>query len=68
MLFMKKFLFLFFVASFALTAQSKLLIYMDLKQTDHLKAYGITFNALEKGQKADWLLNYRGGSFFFGFF
>ncbi|MBI9071202.1 MAG: asparagine synthetase B [Melioribacteraceae bacterium] len=36
---------------------------MDLKQTDHLKAYGITFNAIENGTKADWLLNYRGGSF-----
>lgn len=36
---------------------------MDLKQSDHLKAYGITFRALEKGVKADWLLNYRGGSF-----
>ena len=44
-------------------AQSKLLIFMDLKQTDHLKAYGITFRALEKGVKSDWLLNYRGGSF-----
>ena len=36
---------------------------MDLKQTDHLKAYGVTFHALTKGAKADWLLNYRGGSF-----
>ena len=36
---------------------------MDLKQTDHLKAYGVTFHALEKSLKADWLLNYRGGSF-----
>jgi hypothetical protein len=36
---------------------------MDLKQTDHLKAYGITFSALTHGMKADWLLNYRGGSF-----
>jgi len=44
-------------------AQSKLFICMDLAQTDHLKAYGITFHALEKGYKADWLLNYRGGSF-----
>jgi hypothetical protein len=44
-------------------AQSKLLIFMDLQQTDHLKAYGITFNALAKGETADWLLNYRGGSF-----
>ena len=36
---------------------------MDHTQTDHLKAYGITFNALVSGSKADWLLNYRGGSF-----
>jgi hypothetical protein len=36
---------------------------MDLNQTDHLKAYGITYRALTKGYKADWLLNYRGGSF-----
>ncbi|KAB2853291.1 MAG: asparagine synthetase B [Ignavibacterium sp.] len=43
--------------------QSKILIPMDLRQTDHLKAYGITFRALENGLKADWLLNYRGGSF-----
>ncbi|MGE5399473.1 MAG: asparagine synthetase B [Ignavibacteriales bacterium] len=53
---------LLFITS-GLFAQSKLLIYMDLQQTDHLKAYGITFNALNKGIKADWLLNYRGGSF-----
>ena len=43
--------------------QSKILIYMDIQQTDHLKAYGITFHALLDGVKADWLLNYRGGSF-----
>ena len=36
---------------------------MDLQQTDHLKAYGITFHALERAENADWLLNYRGGSF-----
>ena len=36
---------------------------MDLKQTDHLKAYGITYHALANGMKADWLLNYRGGAF-----
>ena len=43
--------------------QSKILIYMDLTQADHLKAYGVTFHALTDGTKADWLLNYRGGSF-----
>ena len=48
---------------FSLAGQSKILIYMDAQQTDHLKAYGITFHALEKGYKSDWLLNYRGGSF-----
>ena len=49
--------------SIQLLAQNKILIPMDLAQTDHLKAYGITFNALVDGLKADWLLNYRGGSF-----
>lgn len=39
-----------------------LLLPMDDSQTDHLKAYGITFWVLEQGGKADWLLNYRGGS------
>ena len=41
----------------------KLLIYMDDKQTDHLKAYGIAFWVLSHGQNVEWLLNYRGGSF-----
>ncbi|MCP4547590.1 MAG: asparagine synthetase B [bacterium] len=40
-----------------------LLVPMDLDQTNHLKAYGLTFHALERGQTAVWLLNYRGGSF-----
>lgn len=45
------------------TAQQKILIQMDLQQTDHLKAYGIAYWALTKGIEIDWLLNYRGGSF-----
>jgi hypothetical protein len=44
-------------------AQGKILIPMDLQQTDHLKAYGIAYWALTKGADVDWLLNYRGGSF-----
>src|SRR5258708_25847016 len=32
-------------------------------QTDHLKAYGLTYRAIQAGLKAEWLLNYRGGSF-----
>jgi hypothetical protein len=36
---------------------------MDLKQTDHLKSYGVAFWVLNHNGEADWLLNYRGGSF-----
>ncbi len=43
--------------------QTKLLIPMDLTQTDHLKAYGVAFWVLARGGTVDWLLNYRGGSF-----
>ena len=45
------------------TSANKILIPMDLNQTDHLKAYGIVFWNLQKGREVDWLLNYRGGSF-----
>jgi len=64
---MKKILFIILFISSSLFAQAKLLIYMDLQQTDHLKAYGITFNALKDGITSDWLLNYRGGSFMFDY-
>ena len=64
---MKKNLFIILFVSSSLFAQAKLLIYMDLQQTDHLKAYGITFNALKDGITSDWLLNYRGGSFMFDY-
>lgn len=33
------------------------------EQQNHLKAYGITYWALDKQYKVSWLLNYRGGSF-----
>jgi hypothetical protein len=39
------------------------LIPMDFAQTDHLKAYGIAYWAIEQGINLEWLLNYRGGSF-----
>lgn len=43
---------------------SMILIPMDAEgQENHLKAYGITYWVLSKGQKVQWLLNYRGGSF-----
>jgi len=43
--------------------QGGLLIPMDDQQSDHLKAYGAVYAALQNGRTVDWLLNYRGGSF-----
>jgi hypothetical protein len=40
-----------------------LLIPMDGRQPNHLKAYGIAYWILEGEIEVDWLLNYRGGSF-----
>ena len=40
-----------------------LLVPMDQDQTNHLKAYGLTYWTLEQGATAEWLLNYRAGSF-----
>jgi hypothetical protein len=40
-----------------------ILVPMDSRQTDHLKAYGVAYWVLQRGQDIDWLLNYRGGSF-----
>jgi hypothetical protein len=45
-----------------------LLLPMDNEQTNHLKAYGIAYWALEKGNTIEWLLNYRGGSFLIPFY
>ena len=42
---------------------TQLLIPMDNRQSNHLKAYGIAFWTLENGLTIEWLLNYRGGSF-----
>ena len=45
------------------TARAGLLVPMDEKQTDHLKAYGLAYWTLVRGDRIEWLLNYRGGSF-----
>jgi len=42
---------------------SSILIPMDDKQSEHLKAYGIAYWLLQNGGNLEWLLNYRGGSF-----
>ncbi len=59
----RKFLIGLVLFPFLILAQSKILIYMDLTQTNCLKAYGVTYHALARGEDVDWLLNYRGGSF-----
>lgn len=53
------FFFMFTVSGFA----SRILIPMDKDQTNHLKAYGITYWILQQGIEVDWLLNYLGGGF-----
>ena len=59
----KKFALLLLLLATTAFGQSKLFIYMDLKQTNDLKAYGVAYYALQRGMEVDWLLNYRGGSF-----
>ena len=57
-----RFLLLLLLAAPLATAQD-LLVPMDEAQSDHLKAYGAVYWALERGVEVDWLLNERGGSF-----
>ncbi len=42
---------------------TNILISMDNKQKNHLKAYGIAYFSLQKNINVDWLLNFKGGSF-----
>lgn len=58
-----KFLILFLVAINFVKASSVLIPMEAEGQQNHLKAYGITYWALTKGYKVNWLLNYRGGAF-----
>lgn len=63
---MKRLLFTFcFALSTLGLSASSILIPMDETQKNHLKAYGITYWVLAKEVEAQWLLNYRGGSFMF---
>jgi hypothetical protein len=52
-----------FFPSFHPSLASSLLIPMDDTQSDHLKAYGLTYRVIGAGLKAEWLLNYHGGAF-----
>lgn len=59
--------FLFFIFFLCLLTKSYadyILVPMDAEsQTNHLKAYGITYWVLKQNQNVKWLLNYKGGSF-----
>ena len=44
-------------------AAQLLLVPMDRAQANHLKAYGLTYWVLEQDGRAEWLLNFQGGSF-----
>jgi hypothetical protein len=61
----KLFLFLSLIVAFSCARAAQILIPMDNDQANHLKAYGITYGVLNRGGNAQWLLNYRGGSFLF---
>ncbi|MDO9548039.1 MAG: asparagine synthetase B [Candidatus Marinimicrobia bacterium] len=63
---MKKYLIillLLLILGTQLSIAQKLLIPMDLTQSDHLKAYGIVYWVLKQDITVEWLLNFRGGSF-----
>ncbi len=57
----------FFIFIPFLTFSSRILIFMDEEQKNHLKAYGIAYFALKNELEIHWLLNYRGGSFLIPF-
>jgi len=59
---MKKYMLLLLIVICGLL-QAEILIPMDHTQSDHLKAYGVAFEALKEQYVVKWLLNYRGGSF-----
>jgi len=59
----KKLFLIIFAMIITLTISAEILIPMDLSQTNHLKAYGVAFYALQEKIPVKWLLNYRGGSF-----
>lgn len=60
---MKKLVIIWLAFFSELVFGASILIPMDDAQTNHLKAYGLAYFALQKNISVDWLLNYRGGSF-----
>jgi hypothetical protein len=51
------------IAGSSTASAQYVLVPMDGEQTNHLRAYGLTYWVLERGMTAEWLLNYRAGAF-----
>ena len=64
---MRKLLVILFLFCSLPSFASRILIPMDEGQKNHLKAYGLAFWILQKDIEVDWLLNYKAGSFMFGY-
>jgi hypothetical protein len=60
---MRRIALLFCLVSALQARANYLLVPMDGRQADHLKAYGVAYWVLAQSVEVDWLLNYRGGSF-----
>jgi len=58
----RKYLMIIVIMIACMILQAEILIPMDSSQSNHLKAYGIAFAALQQEYSVKWLLNYRGGS------
>ena len=54
---------LFYLATSSAAHAQYLLVPMDGVQTNHLRAYGLAYWILQRGERVEWLLNYRAGSF-----
>jgi hypothetical protein len=63
LVFKKSLAFFFILIAHSMYASFILIPMDDISQTNHLKAYGIAYWSLERGNTAKWLLNYEGGSF-----
>lgn len=64
---MRKIFLVLFIFSFFSGFANRILVSMDESQKNHLKAYGIAYWILQKEVEVDWLLNYKSGSFMFGY-
>ena len=51
------------LATAGIAGAQHLLAPMDGEQANHLRAYGLAYWVLQRGEGVEWLLNYRAGSF-----